>query len=85
MKPTKFKRMNVVCAKDQPEYLPLPAHINEAEGLVTSCWSANLKERIRFLLTGRIYLTLLTFNKPLQPQVITVYNPINGTEPKDSE
>lgn len=74
MSPIKFEQQNVVFAKDQPEYLPLPAHIS-SEGIVTTCWELTPDEREVFLKTGVIYLRVLTFNEPLQPVVLTVENP----------
>jgi hypothetical protein len=75
MKPIEFKGFNVVYAKDQPEYLPLPVH-RGITGEVTSCWLLNWKERIQLLFTGKIYWTILTFNQPLQPQLPSIKNPI---------
>lgn len=66
MSPVEFVGSNVVFAKNQPEYRPLPAHHTE-NGEVTSCWALDWRERLRVLFTGRVYLTLLTFNSPLQP------------------
>ena len=62
-----FKEKNIVIAKDQPPYLPLPAYRTK-DGEVTSCWGLNFRERIKLLFTGRIYFTLLTFNQKIQPQ-----------------
>lgn len=68
MKPVEFKGQNVVIAKDQPQYLPLPAHVrNSPNGETTSCWALSWIERVKVTLTGRIYLTTLTFRGPLQP------------------
>ena len=58
---------NVMIAKDQSEYLTLPAHVNKAEGIVTSCWKLSFKERFMALFSGEMYMEVLTFNKPLQP------------------
>lgn len=55
----------VVFAKDQPEYIPLPA-LTDGQEVITS-WSLDWKERIIVLLSGRVGLRLLTFGKPLQP------------------
>ncbi len=71
MKVIMFDGCNREYAKDQPEYLPLPAHQTE-DGRVTSCWKMNLRERLIVLLTGRMYLTAFTFNKPLQPLLMGV-------------
>lgn len=73
MKPIEFSQQNVVFAKDQPEYLPLPAYSRDGE--VTSCWGMTWRERLRALLTGRVYLTLLTFGQPLQPQILSTEPP----------
>ena len=67
----KFKECNVVLGEKQPEYLPLPAH-RDKDGLVTSCWRLNWKERIIVLFIGKVYLQLMTFNTPIQPQRMSV-------------
>jgi len=68
MKPIKFKEQNVVFAEDQPEYLSLPAlKIKSDEGYVITCWKMSFLEKIKVLFTGKIWLCLLTFNKPLTP------------------
>lgn len=75
MKPIHFKESNIVFAKDQPEYQQLPAFINRSEGNngeVVSCWQLSFKEIIKVLFTGKVYVSLMTFNKPLTPTYITV-------------
>ena len=72
MKPIKFKEHNIVYAENQPEYLPLPAHKNATErGEVISCWKLSFKERVRILFTGKLWVSLLSFNKPLTPSFFT--------------
>lgn len=75
MRAVPFKGQNIVFAKDQPQYIPLPAHKDE-DGIVTSCWEMSFRERIRVLFTGKIYAQIMTFNKQLQPQRISVHNPV---------
>lgn len=70
MLPKEFKGQNVVFAKDQKEYLPLPA-FKSKEGLVISCWGLSWKERLKVVFTGRIWVCLMTFNQPLQPLFLT--------------
>ena len=82
MKPTEFEGSNVVFAENQPEYLPLPAY-KAPTGEVVSCWELNWKERIKMLFTGRIFLTVLTFNGPLQPQLPSVENPVEECKKLD--
>lgn len=60
----------VIFAKDQPEYLPLPANTDGTS--VETCWRLTWRERIRLFLTGELYLTLLTFGRPLQPIRLSV-------------
>jgi len=74
MKPIKFKGCNATYAQDQPKYLPLPAHKTQ-DGAVTSCWGLSLFECLQVALTGRIYLQVLTFNRPLQPLKISTKLP----------
>ena len=71
MKSIEFKEHNVVYAKDQPEYQPLPA-LKDETGAVVSCWKLSIKERLKLLFTGRLWLCCQTFNNPLQPLFLTV-------------
>lgn len=73
MKPTEFKEQNIVFAKDQPEYQPLPAFKNNSfQGEVICCWKLSLWERMKVMITGRLWINLLTFNQPLTPYLLTV-------------
>lgn len=72
MKPTKFKESNVTYAENQPEYLPLPAFKNDSpQGEVIICWRLSFRERLRILFTGKLWVSLMTFNKPLTPSFFT--------------
>lgn len=84
MRPVNFPEANTVFAKHQPEYKQLPAHVVEEdpEGRVTSAWGMSWKERFRVLLTGRVYLQMLTFRQPLQPVVLGV-GPLTRRRPGD--
>jgi len=73
MKPVEFKHQNIVFAKDQPEYQPLPAlRIDSPTGEVVSCWKLSFKERIKVLVFGRVWMSLMSFNKPLTPSYLAV-------------
>jgi hypothetical protein len=73
MKPIEFKHQNVIIAKDQPEYMPLPAlRIDSIQGEVVSCWKMGFKERIKVLFSGRVWLSIMSFNKPLSPSFMSV-------------
>ena len=65
----------VVYAKDQPEYLPLPAS-RTPEGEVVTCWKLNWRARLAVLFGGKVYITMLTFNKPLTPICVSVGKPV---------
>ena len=79
MKPIEFKEANVVYAKDQPEYLPLPAH-RLHDGEVITCWKLTLRERLRVLFKGRLWICIMTFNHPLQPVRPNVHKPYYMTK-----
>jgi hypothetical protein len=72
-----FKEQTVVVAKDQPQYQPLPAHVDKSspEGKLTCCWEFSLRERIKLLFTGKVWHQVLTFNNSLQPQLLLVDKP----------
>lgn len=72
MTPIEFPQQNIVFAKDQAQYLPLPAHKAAADkydprACVTTCWRLSWRERLTVLLTGKLWLQQLTFSNPLQP------------------
>jgi hypothetical protein len=71
MKPINFKEQNVVYAKDQPEYMPLPALVFQ-DGEVMTCWKLSWKELLKVVFTRKIYLSVQTFRRPLQPLYMTV-------------
>lgn len=78
MKPVKFPHQNCIFAENQPEYLPLPAFQNGVETI--SCWKATIKERIRFLFSGTLWLRQCNFGGPLQPQLPTFDNPFQAAD-----
>jgi len=81
MKPIKFPEMNCTYAENQAEYLPLPAYKDD-KGEVISCWQLTIKERIKLLFTGKLWLSCLTFNKPLQPLLPMTEYPFTKHEKK---
>lgn len=73
MKPIKFNGYNTTYAKDQPQYQPLPVlKFDTPDGEVVACWKMSFLERLKVLFTGKIWVQLLTFNKPLTPSYVTV-------------
>lgn len=86
MRPINFKHQNVVFAEDQPEYQPLPAlKFDTPQGEVVSCWKMTFKERIKVLFTGKVWLSLMSFNKPLTPSIVAVNRKDVYTHPDDDK
>ena len=71
MKPIKCDESNATYAKNQDEYLDLPA-LKYDDGTVVSCWDLSFKEALKLLFKRKLYVAVLTFNKPLQPMLLTV-------------
>lgn len=68
MKPTDFEGTNVVYAKDQPEYNPLPAlKVPGNEGILYTCWELTDEEAKEIARTKRLYVKMLSFNAPITP------------------
>jgi hypothetical protein len=73
MKAVTFKHQNIVFAENQPEYTPLPAlKFDTSQGEVVTCWKLSFKERLKILMFGKIWLSVLTFNQPLSPIYMSV-------------
>jgi hypothetical protein len=76
MKLIEFPEQTVVIAKDQPQYLPMPAHVTHDDmGRIICCWKLNWRERLRLLLTGTLWHHICTFGKSVQPQLLDVKSP----------
>lgn len=72
-----FPEQTLVIAKDQPQYRPMPAYRQprDPEGRVICCWRLTWRERLKVLFSGVIWHHILTFNGPLQPQLLEVEKP----------
>jgi len=77
MNPIQFPEQNTTYAKDQPEYFPLPAYRvpDDPNGTIVICWSVPVAARLKLLFTGKLWHEVLTFNRPLQPQKVSVDKP----------
>ena len=73
MLPVEFPEQTTLFARNQPEYLPLPAYADGTE--VISCWAMTFKERLRVLFSGAIWVRQLTFGRKLQPQKLQTRSP----------
>jgi hypothetical protein len=47
----------------------------EDRGVVVTLWKFTWRERLQLALAGRLYLTVNTFNQPLQPVKLTLQPP----------
>ena len=80
MKAIQFEECNVEIAKNQKEYRTLPAFVDKEIGTVTTCFELDNEELKQIRRTKKFWLTLLTFNKPLQPIQTTCLNPFQHIE-----
>ena len=67
----------VVIAKDQPQYFPIIASVDD-EGVVMTEWELTADELHLLLCGGRIRLWCHTFCSPLQPVSLEVIEPECG-------
>ncbi len=70
MKNIKFDGCNVVYGEGQPEYFPL--HAQKIDNVSITCYRLSLKERFKILFTGLLWLGIMNFGRPLQPQLPAV-------------
>ncbi len=76
--PVKFEGHNCVAAENQPEYLPLPLHVDtlQPEGPAVSCWELTPEELEEVKKTGRVYVEQLTFNRGITPLRVSAVFPL---------
>lgn len=72
-----FPEQTTVIAKNQSPYKPLPAHTfkDDPSGRIACCWKMGWRERLKVLWTGTVWHQILTFNSPLQPQLLSTEKP----------
>ena len=74
MKPVHFDGCNTIYTGD--DYLPLHS-FKDKEGIVASCWTAlSWRERLRVFFSGKVYVSTVTFGKPLQPLKVEARLPL---------
>jgi hypothetical protein len=87
--PIQFPEASLELGANQPEYLPLPGHIdpNDPWGVMTFAWKLTWRERLKLLVTGVLWHQVLTFKHPLQPQKMLTTKPElkSTTQNKDGE
>jgi hypothetical protein len=70
----------IVLAKDQPQYHPLPvAHVEYSDGVrsMISCYRLTWQERLHILFSGKVWWEQMTFGHPLQPQKMYTREPLS--------
>lgn len=72
-----FPQANCILAKDQPEYDPLPVHIDVVDPArpMTCCFQLNKEEIDEIVKTGKIWFTQLTFGQLFHPISMSTQNP----------
>jgi hypothetical protein len=71
---------DVKIAEHQDEYNTLSAIITD-DGYVISRWRLTWRERLTVLFVGNVYLSCLTFGRPVQPVNLEVDPPHVGVAP----
>jgi len=73
MKAIEFEEQNVIIAENQDEYQNLPAvKIDDKYKTMITCMGLSIKERIKLLFTGKIWVSELTFGKAITPRYMSV-------------
>lgn len=71
MKPIGFEEANLIFGANQPEYNQLPI-LHKQDGDVVSCWELSEEEIKQITETKKLWISVKTFNNPLQPIFCTV-------------
>jgi hypothetical protein len=70
-----FEKYEIVLAKDQPEYRPLPALHLEGHKLTLTRWQPTWKERLRLIFGGSVYLWTWTYGHSFHPTSLEIRKP----------
>jgi hypothetical protein len=73
MKAIEFDEQNTVFAKDQKEYNPLPAYV---DNMVTCCMELSTSEIKRVAKFKKISITVMPFNRPVQSIALHIEKPL---------
>lgn len=64
----------IVYAEDQPQYHPLPT-VRTPGGTLVTRWTPTDAEKAAIIRGEDVYVTVMTFNQPLQPLRVTIGPP----------
>jgi len=78
MRAIKFKQANAnyptVIKRFGKKQISIPAF--KYDGIATTVWKGNFSERVKFLFTGKMYLSQACPNQPMQAVAMNITNPI---------
>lgn len=82
MTPIKFPEQTHVLAENQPEYEPLPVHIDQNDTAVpmTACFVLTDEEVEEIVKTRKLWHTQLTFGNAFQPVTLSTQSPFTKQE-----
>ena len=76
MKPIEFPGCNIVYGANQEGVNPLPCHkAKDNEGTATFCFELTEEEKAEILRTGKLWLQVWTFDRPLEPLLPLAFEP----------
>ena len=79
MQPIKFPQQTHTLAENQPQYEPLPVHIDQTDPTtpMTCCFQLSPEELAEINATGQLWYTQLTFGNSFQPVRLSTLNPFD--------
>ena len=82
MKAIEFPQANEILAKDQPQYQPLPVHIDTTDPSTpfTVCFELSDEEINEIVRTRKLWHTQVTFGQRFHPIMMTTQNPFVNQE-----
>lgn len=66
-----FPEVNKVLAENQPEYQKLPVFHDVESGQIICAYKLNFRDKVRILFGGKVWVSVLTFNRGFQPIFLT--------------
>jgi hypothetical protein len=80
MQPVDFPQRTHILGEGQPQYVPLPVHIDQNSDAtpMTFCCEVSDEEIAEIVATKKIWFTKSTFGKPFQPVYLTTKNPFDA-------
>ena len=64
--------MKAIKFKGCDEYEKLPSSLDREKGMVITCYKLSCMDSLKVIFTRKVWLGQITFDKPLQPQKLSV-------------